>query len=302
MAARSDEAFRQLSSTLLNLFQWYPVKAYQQVFSLRNYQASLSRLRNLNGWFQETEDAGREAARHLHDSQRSRRFYLQPDPPIVVAERKPVAEPIPPFAVTAMCRLHRDQCEYRGKTAGTNCRVCKAQESAVPIIGSLRPFNQQVCDCGRRHNANRACAFTGSPSSRVSASATQSAVEHTRRDEGEITIAIVFHVRARLFSITANSDGQVTARRHVTRRLGHQLRRLSRDGNSRQLKDSCLLALRQECEQNDLTIRKFQGIVMCGPVVLVDLPEDRGLVADHIYYPGPHTGTLNFISEGQLRP
>jgi hypothetical protein len=48
----------------------------------------------------------------------------------------------------------------------------------------------------------------------------------------------------------------------------------------RQLKHRGLLALFQKGQQNDLTIREFQRVMMCAPVVFVDLSEDCSLVAN----------------------
>jgi hypothetical protein len=48
-----------------------------------------------------------------------------------------------------------------------------------------------------------------------------------------------------------------------------------------------VLTLFQQVQQNDLAIGKFQRVVMGSRIVLVDLPEDRGLVADNGISPVP---------------
>ena len=69
------------------------------------------------------------------------------------------------------------------------------------------------------------------------------------------------------------------------------------------MKNCRLLAFYQGCQKNDFTVWKFQRIVMGGPLVLVDLSEDRGPVADHRFVlpwaqrVGPFP---NFVREGQL--
>ena len=52
-----------------------------------------------------------------------------------------------------------------------------------------------------------------------------------------------------------------------------------------QLQHRCLLAFYQGCQKNDFAVWKSQRIVMGGPLVLVDLSEDRGPVADHRFVP-----------------
>jgi len=47
------------------------------------------------------------------------------------------------------------------------------------------------------------------------------------------------------------------------------------------------LPFHQVSQQDDLTIRKFQRIVMGVRAVYIDLPEDRGLVVDSIFAPRP---------------
>ena len=53
-----------------------------------------------------------------------------------------------------------------------------------------------------------------------------------------------------------------------------------------QLQHRRLLAFYQGCQKNDFAVWKFQRIVMGGPLVFVNLSEDRGPVADHRFVPG----------------
>jgi hypothetical protein len=55
------------------------------------------------------------------------------------------------------------------------------------------------------------------------------------------------------------------------------------------------LPFHQVSQQHDLTIRKFQRVVMNGGAVYIDLPEDRGFVVDDILAPRPQTGALNLV-------
>jgi hypothetical protein len=57
-----------------------------------------------------------------------------------------------------------------------------------------------------------------------------------------------------------------------------------------QLKDHRLLALHQVRQQQDIAIRKLQGVVMGVQAVYIDLPEDRRFVVDNIFAPRPQTG------------
>ena len=69
-----------------------------------------------------------------------------------------------------------------------------------------------------------------------------------------------------------------------------------------QLQHRCLLSLYQGCQKNDFAVWEFQRVVVGGPLVLVDLSEDRGPVADHRFVPGgrPPGPPPNVVREGQL--
>ena len=71
------------------------------------------------------------------------------------------------------------------------------------------------------------------------------------------------------------------------------------DGAGRQLENGRLLTLFQERQQHDLPIWEFHRIVMVHRIVLIDLPEDRGLVVDNLLTPRPQTYAPNFFCEGQ---
>jgi hypothetical protein len=47
--------------------------------------------------------------------------------------------------------------------------------------------------------------------------------------------------------------------------------------------------------QHDLTIRKFQRIVMGVRAVYIDLPEDRRFVVENIFAPRPQTGAPDLV-------
>jgi hypothetical protein len=70
------------------------------------------------------------------------------------------------------------------------------------------------------------------------------------------------------------------------------------------LKNSRLLTLRQECQQNRLAIRELQRIVMGRHPVCVDLPKDRRLVIYDCVAPSeqPMGLAFNLGCKGQLRP
>jgi hypothetical protein len=55
------------------------------------------------------------------------------------------------------------------------------------------------------------------------------------------------------------------------------------------------LPCHQVSQQHDLTIRKFQRIVMGVRAVYIDLPEDRGFVVDNVLAPRPQTGAFNLV-------
>jgi hypothetical protein len=70
----------------------------------------------------------------------------------------------------------------------------------------------------------------------------------------------------------------------------------------RELKNRGLLAWFQQRQQNDLAIRKFERVVMGPSVLLIDVPEDRGLVFDYSLIPTQRAGHApNFVCKGQLR-
>src|SRR4029077_13567618 len=71
----------------------------------------------------------------------------------------------------------------------------------------------------------------------------------------------------------------------------------------RWLKHCCRLTLAQKRQQYGPPIRKFERIVMCGRLVLVDLSKDCRLVVDCPRVPPEQTSrqARNFPGEGQLR-
>jgi hypothetical protein len=71
----------------------------------------------------------------------------------------------------------------------------------------------------------------------------------------------------------------------------------------RQLKNSSLLSLLQHGQKHDLPIRKFKGVVMCGGLIFVDLPKDRGAVLYHSLAPREETSRQagNVAGKRQLR-
>jgi hypothetical protein len=56
-----------------------------------------------------------------------------------------------------------------------------------------------------------------------------------------------------------------------------------------QLENCSFLTFAQTCQEHDLTIWKFQRIVMSGDFVFVDLPKDRRLMLDCTVVPWPHS-------------
>jgi hypothetical protein len=68
----------------------------------------------------------------------------------------------------------------------------------------------------------------------------------------------------------------------------------------RQLKHRSLLSLAEERQEYDLTIWKFQSIVMRGDPLLVDLAKDRRRVLHHFIAPSEQTSRLTdyFIRKG----
>jgi hypothetical protein len=65
------------------------------------------------------------------------------------------------------------------------------------------------------------------------------------------------------------------------------------------LKNRSLLTLAQERQEDDLAVRKFEGIVMGSDLVFIDLPKDRGFVLDRPVVPRPQSGwqALNLVSK-----
>jgi hypothetical protein len=50
-----------------------------------------------------------------------------------------------------------------------------------------------------------------------------------------------------------------------------------------------LLTFKQECQEHDPAVRKFQRIVMGGDLFFVDLPKDCRLVFDRTVVPRPQS-------------
>src|SRR6516162_2839828 len=73
-------------------------------------------------------------------------------------------------------------------------------------------------------------------------------------------------------------------------------------GFRRQLKNCSLLIFSHTCQQRDLTVWKFQRIMMSRDLFLVDLPKDRRLVPDHLISPAKDTNRLahNLASKRQF--
>jgi hypothetical protein len=67
-----------------------------------------------------------------------------------------------------------------------------------------------------------------------------------------------------------------------------------------QLKNRSLLSLTEERQEYDLTIWKFQSIVVRGDLLLVDLSEDRRLVLHYFFAPSEQTSRLTgyFVRKG----
>ena len=70
----------------------------------------------------------------------------------------------------------------------------------------------------------------------------------------------------------------------------------------RQLKHGCRLTLAQACQQHGAPVRKFERIVMCGQLVLVDLSKDCRLVVDCLRLPPEWASRQagNLPGEGQF--
>ena len=67
-----------------------------------------------------------------------------------------------------------------------------------------------------------------------------------------------------------------------------------------QLEHSGALAFFQQRQQNNLAIRKFQGIVMSRRLILINLSEDRSLVTDCRRKPRPGSYFPDLFRKGQL--
>ena len=67
----------------------------------------------------------------------------------------------------------------------------------------------------------------------------------------------------------------------------------------RQLKNCSLLAFTYTRQEHDLTVRKFQRIVMSGNPIFVDLPKDRRFILDRAVVPRPKSSwqALNLVSK-----
>jgi hypothetical protein len=61
-----------------------------------------------------------------------------------------------------------------------------------------------------------------------------------------------------------------------------------------------MLAWLEQRQQNDFSVREFQGVAMGGVFVLVDLPEDCSLVIGLGLTPRPLACKPNFLRKGQL--
>jgi TIR domain len=74
-------------------------------------------------------------------------------------------------------------------------------------------------------------------------------------------------------------------------------------GLCRKLEHCCFLTFEYVSEEHHLPVWKFQRIMMCSRVVLVDLPEDGSRVIDCIRFPAkqPALPTPHLLSKGELR-
>jgi len=72
---------------------------------------------------------------------------------------------------------------------------------------------------------------------------------------------------------------------------------------SRQLQDGRLLPFAKHCQQHQPAVRKFQGIVVRGDLIFVDLAEDSRVVVDDLFAPGKQTRgqACDVAGEGQFR-
>ena len=69
-----------------------------------------------------------------------------------------------------------------------------------------------------------------------------------------------------------------------------------------QLKNRGLLAWLQKRQQHDLTIRKFQRVVMVHRIVFVDLPEDHGRVLNTLLVHGHNLKRLTSFANANSAP
>jgi hypothetical protein len=74
-------------------------------------------------------------------------------------------------------------------------------------------------------------------------------------------------------------------------------------GLCRKLKYCCFLTFKHVSQAHDLAVRKFQRVMMCSRIVLVDLPEDGRRVIDYIWLPAKQPARLTpyLLGEGELR-
>src|SRR5262249_48635512 len=74
-------------------------------------------------------------------------------------------------------------------------------------------------------------------------------------------------------------------------------------GLCRKLEHCCFLTFEYVSEEHHLPVWKFQRIMMCSRLVLVDLPEDGSRVIDCIRFPAkqPALPTPHLLGKGDLR-
>jgi hypothetical protein len=65
---------------------------------------------------------------------------------------------------------------------------------------------------------------------------------------------------------------------------------------SRKLEHCCFLTRNQVSQQHNLTVRKFERVMMCVPDIVLDLPEDRCGVVDGLTFPAEEPGSLTDYS------
>jgi hypothetical protein len=71
-----------------------------------------------------------------------------------------------------------------------------------------------------------------------------------------------------------------------------------------ELEHCCFLTFEHVSEEHDLPVWKFQRIVMCSRVVLVDLPEDGSRVINYSRFPAEQTArpTTYLLGKGEFLP